>query len=133
MKHGTISFTGRSGLSYCFQVWPLDTKFKGIPGVYMITKRVYESKTFQKRASHAAICVGQTANLAAAFVSDIQREQFRRKGATSICVHLIADEAERVSIETDLMGAEIAWGGLTRHVSDPLPLPEAAPEPAVPS
>ncbi|MGZ5259295.1 MAG: hypothetical protein ACXWC0_16880, partial [Burkholderiales bacterium] len=59
----TVTFTGKSGERYCFQAWPMDTKFKAIAGVYVITKRSFEDRTFQTRASHTSLGIGQTNNL----------------------------------------------------------------------
>lgn len=67
---GTITLTGQSKDRYPFTVYTWETKFRGIPAVYYITKR---SERKGRRAIHAAIYVGQT--------NDIMRYCGRRLAA----------------------------------------------------
>ncbi len=101
MKHSDVTFSGKSGEKYRFQVWSLDTKFKPLPAVYMVTRRAQEGGTYN-RASHEIIYIGQTANLADPFATEAQFTCFHKHGANCICVLPVSDEARRIASEEDL-------------------------------
>lgn len=102
MRQGNITFGGKSGEKYLFQVWPFETRFKPVAAVYFVTKRAYDNSTY-RRASHDGIYIGHTADLSAVLASESLRDRFKRFGANCICVHVLADEARRISIEQDLL------------------------------
>lgn len=102
MKKGAITFTGKSGLQYPFHIWSLDTQFKPIGGVYLITQRTND-KAKQMRPRHNAIFIGQTEDLAQSFNAAKLPERFLKLGANCICVHLRADAEQRLGIERDLL------------------------------
>lgn len=104
MRHGSVSFGGKSGEKYPFQVWPLETRFKSVAAVYFVTRRAFEDNTY-RRACHDGIYIGQTDNLADILTAHPQLERFRKYGANCLCVHLVADEARRIAIEQDLLAA----------------------------
>lgn len=104
MRQGSVSFGGKSGEKYPFQVWPLDTRFKSVAAVYFVTRRAYEDNTY-RRASHEGIYIGQTDNLAGSLDAHPQLERFRKLGANCLCVYLVADEARRIAVEQDLLAA----------------------------
>ncbi len=101
---GNILFSGRSGSKYRFHVWPLETRFKPLAGVYFITRRVFENRNY-RLASHEGVYIGQTSNLAAVFESSALLERFRKHGANCICVCPIADEGQRLATEQDLLAS----------------------------
>ncbi|MGZ5092032.1 MAG: hypothetical protein ACXWIH_18275 [Burkholderiales bacterium] len=120
----TVTFTGKSGERYCFQAWPMDTKFKAIAGVYVITKRSFEDRTFQTRASHTSLGIGQTNNLGVLLATKSDRTKVSLPGANCICVCAVADETRRAEMEKDLIEGN-ECGGM--HYLVHLPVPEKAP------
>lgn len=101
---GNILFSGKSGSKYRFHVWPLETRFKPLAGVYFVTRRAYENRNYRV-ASHEGILIGQTGNLAAVFEADTLLERLRKHGANCICVCPIADEGQRIAMEQDLLAS----------------------------
>lgn len=126
----TITFKGRSGERYRFQAWPLETKFKPVAGVYVVTKRVYEDRTFASRARHQSLLIGQSPNLANA-LSQSDRTQLLAQGANCVCVCAVADEARRSHIERDLLEGNEQSGGMLQYLVR-APVPEQAPGAAAP-
>jgi hypothetical protein len=122
----TITFKGKSGERYRFQAWPMETKFKAVGGVYLITKRVFEDRTFTTKASHQALAIGQTPDLAVSLVSESERAKLIAQGANCICVCAAADEARRVQIEKDLIDGNEQWGGSLHYLFHPV-VSEKAP------
>ena len=102
MKHGVISFTGKSGERYRFESWSLETRFKALAAVYFVTKRTNERSTFN-RAQHDSVYIGQTANLADPFATHSRFACFAKHGANCVCIHLLESEEQRIAVETDLL------------------------------
>lgn len=123
-KSSIITFKGQSGERYRFQAWPLDTKFKAIAGVYVVTKRTFENRTFATKASHQPLAIGQTASLADALTS-VEATKLFDQGANCICVCGVADEARRAEIEKDLIEGN-QWGGRLHYLFHPT-VPDKAP------
>lgn len=90
MRQGSIFFSGKSGEKYHFHVWPLDTRFKPVAAVYLVTKRAYDNTSY-RRASHDAIYIGQTGDLSGALEAGGQVERYRKFGANCICVLALGD------------------------------------------
>lgn len=120
-----MAFKGKSGERYRFQAWPVETKFKEIGGVYVVTRRTYEDRTFPTKAGHHPLAIGQTANLAA-LLSKSERTTLIGRGANCICVYPIADEARRLEIEKDLIDGNQQWGGELHYLFH-LAVPEKPP------
>ncbi len=99
----TVTFKGKSGERYAFQALPFDTRLKAVGGVYVVTRRAYEDRTFPTKASHHVLAVGQTPDLAAAFLSKAERTKLAGQGANCICLHALPDEERRLAIEKDLV------------------------------
>lgn len=99
----TVVFKGKSGERFSFRAWPLATKFKAVGGVYLVTKRTFEDRTFTTKATHAPLVIGHTANLADALMNPSQLEKLTARGANCICVRTEADAARRAEIEKDLI------------------------------
>lgn len=104
MRQGGVTFSGKSGESYLFQVWPLDSNFRTVPAVYFITRRAYDNKTF-RRASHDSIYIGQTDDLSGALTNSASLERFRKFGANCACIHQSPDEERRNFVVRDLLDA----------------------------
>jgi hypothetical protein len=102
MKHGVISFTGKSGERYRFDSWSLETRFKALAAVYFVTKRTNE-RSSSNRAQHDSIYIGQTANLADPFATHSRFDCFAKHGANCVCIHLLENEAQRIAVENDLL------------------------------
>src|SRR5436853_4415252 len=121
----TINFKGKSGERYAFQAFPLETKFKAVGAVYLVTERTFDDTTFRTRASHRSIAIGQTADLATSLIES-ERVKLRAKGANCICVCAEGDETRRVEIERDLIEGNEAWGGKLQYLFHAT-VPEKAP------
>jgi hypothetical protein len=104
MRQGSVTFVGKSGERYHFQVWSLEARFKPVAAVYFVTKRAYDNGTYH-RACHDGIYIGQTGDLSGALADEGQLERFRKYGANCVCVHVIADEERRIAVERDLLDA----------------------------
>jgi hypothetical protein len=102
VQYPDITFTGKSGEKYRFQAWSLETRFKPMAAVYLVTKRAQDNSTY-RRASHDPIYIGQSANLADPFGTESQFECFRKHGANCICICLLESEARRSVAEEDLI------------------------------
>lgn len=107
-SQGKVSFTGKSGRQHVFWAWPLDTRFKPVAAVYFITKRAYRNSTY-RMASHDAIYIGQTENLAETFAATVSLERYLQHGANCICVFLLADAEQRLAIEQDLLASNSTY------------------------
>jgi len=95
-----ITFTGRSGTGYEFDVYPFHTEFTAVGAVYFVTRRTREA---EGEYSHAPIYIGQTGNLPDRFDSHDKADCFRRERANCICTHLDDNEQRRLQIESDLL------------------------------
>jgi hypothetical protein len=115
-KSTSINFQGKSGQSYRFQAWPMDTKFKGIGGIYLVTRRECLDRTFPTKATHRCLAIGQTADLAASALSKAELSKLIGQGANCICVYAVADEARRLEIEKDLIEGNERWGGRLHYL-----------------
>lgn len=102
MKYGGITFSGKSGEKYYFQVWPLETRFKSVAAVYFVTKRVHENNNFH-RAGHEEIYIGQTEDLTVPFATQSQLDCFKQHGANCICVFPALSAERRLAVEQDLI------------------------------
>jgi hypothetical protein len=110
-RSSTINFKGKSGERYRFQAWPIDTKFKPMGGIYIVTKRECLDRTFPTKATHRCLAIGQTADLAALAFTEAELSKLTTQGANCICVYALADETRRVEIEKDLIEGNEQWGG----------------------
>jgi hypothetical protein len=115
----TVTFTGKSGERYRFHAWPIDTKFKSIGGIYMVTKRECLDRTFPAMASHRCLAIGQTADLGSSAFTKAELSKLRTEGANCVCVYALADEARRVEVEKDLIEGNEQWGGGLRYLFHP--------------
>jgi hypothetical protein len=96
-----LVLTGKSGTKYTFEMYPLDTSFRVVGGVYIITKRTVVSAG----GSHSLIYVGHTGNLSERFDDHHKADCFKRHGANCIGVLLEENEQRRLAIEADLLKA----------------------------
>jgi hypothetical protein len=94
-----ISWRGASGSSYTFETYPNGTAFNPVSAVYIFCREV-------SPGSWEALYVGETQSLEnrlnANVFSHIGYGRAKRLGMTHIAALVVAGEAERVRIETDL-------------------------------
>jgi len=101
-KYANLILAGRSGERYCFQTWPLQTRFRPVGAVFFVTKRVLTNTTF-RRAHHEVIHIGQTSNMSNPLGTLSDLAAFEKHGANCVCVYPASDEAYRIDMVKDLM------------------------------
>ena len=99
-KIGTITFNGKSGIEYSFDVYPFDTNFNAIGAVYFVTNRTEKS---DGTGSHTGIYVGETGDLSKRFDNHHKQDCFDKHHANCICVHSESSEKNRLEKESDLI------------------------------
>ena len=99
-KIDQIAFAGRSGASYDFRVYVWETKFKAIPGVYVVASRTIEPG---QPPQYQPLFIGQTADLSAALRGHPRDECFQMYLGNVIGVLKETDDARRTSILSDLL------------------------------
>lgn len=97
-----MNLSGGSGTSYVFQVYPLDTPFKEVGGVYVISRRTVK---LDGGGNHDIYYVGQTLTLAERFNDHHKAEHWERREANCISVLVEENERVRLAIEADLIAA----------------------------
>ena len=100
-KIDEIAFAGRSGTRYAFRIYVWETKFKAVPGVYIVASRTLEPG---QEAHYAPLFVGETADLSAALKAHPRDECFQMYYGNVVGVLKEGDEARRAAIRTDLLG-----------------------------
>lgn len=96
-----LTLTGASGMKYTFQMYPWNTEFKALGGVYVITKRTPSTSG----GNHSLIYVGQTGDLSVRFDNHHKADCFNRHGTNCIGVLLEENEQRQLAIEADLLAA----------------------------
>jgi len=104
MRIGSVMFNGRSGEKYCFEVWPVETRFKPAAAVYFVTKRELTAGVFS-RAGHEHLYLGQTSDLSGPLGTAAQLAWFDKQGANCVCIYSAESEARRAAIQRDLKEA----------------------------
>lgn len=99
-KLADITYEGDSGQRYSFAVYPINTTFNSVGGVYLITKR---TESTDGTATHAVIYIGQTNDLCDRFTDYHRLPGFARNYANCICVLQEENEETRLDVETDLI------------------------------
>jgi hypothetical protein len=112
----SVTFQGKSGTRYRFEAWPMDTKFKPVGGIYIVTKRECLNRTFPSMASHRCLAIGQAADFAATVLSKAELSKLAAQGANCICVYAMADESRRLQIEKDLIEGNEQWGAQLHYL-----------------
>ncbi|MBD3678171.1 MAG: hypothetical protein HUJ27_07195 [Rhodobacteraceae bacterium] len=94
-----ISWRGASGKSYTFEAYPNGTQFNAVSGVYIFCRQITPG-------SWEALYVGETQSFEQRLNVGIHSHdgygRAARRGMTHIAVLVVAGEAERLRIETDL-------------------------------
>ena len=99
-KIDEIAFAGRSGTHYDFRVYVWETKFKAVPGVYIVASRTIEPG---QPPQYQPLFIGQAADLSAALRGHPREECFQMYYANVVGVLKENDEARRTSILSDLL------------------------------
>jgi len=111
MRIGTVVFSGKSGAKYRFEVWPMDTRFKPVAAVYVVTRREVTTGTFS-RAGHEQLYLGQTPDISAPLGTEAQLAWFGANGANCVCVYAVESEERGAAIKKDLEEAAVHFKAL---------------------
>jgi hypothetical protein len=95
-----ISLAGRSGQRYDFRIYVWDTKFKAVPGVYVVASRTLEPG---QPPSYQPLFVGGGADLATALKEHPRDECFQMYYANVVGVLKEESDARRAAILEDLL------------------------------
>ena len=97
----------------------MDTHFKAVGGIYIVTKRECLNRTFPSMAPHRCVAIGQTPDYAASVLTKTELSKLVQRGANCICVFPVAEEASRLRIEKDLIDGNEQWGGELHYLFRP--------------
>ena len=99
---GKAMFKSKSGNQYRFKVFPLDTRFRQISGIYMIAHRDRGNHAGHR---HKILYVGNTEDFSQPFEKHRKAQDLMRLGANCICVQSDKSEKSRLDKERDLIAA----------------------------
>lgn len=99
-KIDEVAFAGRSGQRYDFRIYVWDTKFKPVPGVYVVASRTVEPG---QRAQYEPLFVGEAADLSSVLKGHAREECFQMYYGNVVGVLKEPDDAKRSSILEDLL------------------------------
>ena len=98
-KIADVTFTGQSGGKYKFEVYPRETTFNDVGGVYVFSKR-------GSQGTHTPLYVGQTHSFEYRRLAHHEKwECADPLGGNVICVHQENNEVQRKAKERDLIDA----------------------------
>lgn len=98
-KIDDVAFAGRSGRRYDFRIYVWDTKFKAVPGVYVVASRTIEPGQSPR---YAPLFVGQAADLSTALKGHPRDECFQVYYGNVVGVLKVDDDEQRAAILADL-------------------------------
>ena len=101
-KIDAIALTGASGTEYALRVYVWETRFKSIPGVYVVASRNIEP---DGTVSYEPVFVGAAENLSGVFVDHPRSECFQMYLANVVAVLQEQDSTLRTRIVEDLITA----------------------------
>jgi hypothetical protein len=96
----TVTFAGQSGREYELRVYVWDTKFKALPGVYVVASRSIEAGS---PPSYQPLFVGTAEDLSKVFKQHPRTDCFQMHYANTIGVLKEPDAAQRERIARDLL------------------------------
>ncbi len=99
-KIDEVAFAGGSGTRYDFRIYVWETKFKAVPGVYVVASRTIEPG---QTPQYEPLFVGEAADLSAALKSHPRDECFQMYYGNVVGVLKEDDDARRASILADLL------------------------------
>lgn len=95
---GEITWLGKSGRSYEYEIWSLSETHKAVPANYIFVKQTEVNR-------YAPIYIGETGDISERFDNHHKMACIRREGATHLCTHgSSSDEKIRKAEESDLLG-----------------------------
>ena len=96
-KIADVTFTGQSGREYKFEVYPRETTFKDVGGVYVFSKR-------DSQKNHTLLYIGQTHSFEERRLAHHEKwECADPLGGNVICTHRENNETQRKAKERDLI------------------------------
>ncbi len=101
-KIDAVTFAGASGKRYEFRVYVWETKFKALPGVYVVASRTMEPG---KEPRYESVFVGSAPDLSKAFKSHPRGDCFQMYYANVIGVLKETNAEAREKICADLIEA----------------------------
>jgi hypothetical protein len=101
-KIDALSFTGSSGRSYEFRIYVWETRFKSLPGVYVVASRSVEPGNEPK---YSPLFVAPADDLSKALKGHARGDCFQLHYANVIGVLKEPDGRAREQIAADLIGA----------------------------
>ena len=101
-KIDAVSFTGRSGSAYQFRIYVWDTRFKALPGVYLVASRSIDPG---EQAQYTPLFVGAAEDLSKALRQHARSDCFQLHYGNVIGVLKETDTGTREQIAADLIGA----------------------------
>jgi hypothetical protein len=99
---GKARFTSKSGNQYRFKVFPLNTRFRKLGGIYLIACRSHGDEGGHR---HKILYVGSTTDFSQPFEKHRKAEDLVRLGANCICVQSDESAKSRQGKERDLIAA----------------------------
>lgn len=96
----TINWSGKSGKTYKYWIYPIGDSLKAEAGNYIFAKETTKGR-------FTPIYVGETSNLDERFDNHHKAGCIKSNGATHIHAHLNADEDDRLAEEADIIAK---WG-----------------------
>jgi hypothetical protein len=101
-KIDAVSFVGQSGATYEFRVYVWDTKFKALPGVYVVASRSVEPG---KEPRYESVYIGAAEDLSKTFKQHPRSDCFQMYYANVIGVLKEPQAEQRERIKQDLIAA----------------------------
>ena len=101
-KIDEVAFVGRSGTRYAFRIYVWNTKFKAVPGVYLVLSRSVQPG---QAAEYEPLFVGEAADLSAGFKDHAGDECFQMYYGNVVGVLREPDDGARSSIVEDLLSS----------------------------
>ncbi len=98
---GSAIFRGKKE-RYDFKMFALNETFEAIPAVYIISKRMTDTR---KKGHHALICIGETHSIFDELKKHRKGKCVKKHRANVVSILPEADEKIRLKIETDLKAA----------------------------
>ena len=96
----TVSLTGRSGRHYEFRVYVWNTRFKSLPGVYLVASRSIEPG---RKATYAPLFIGAAGDLSKPLKNHPRNDCFQMYYANVVGVLREERDTEREQIVADLV------------------------------
>ena len=96
-----VTFVGRSGQRHEFRIYVWETKFKSVPGVFVVASRTVEPG---EPAKYEPLFVGAANDLSSALKDHPRDECFQMYYGNVVGVLREDDDAKRAAILSDLLG-----------------------------